>query len=121
MNRPPAARFSRLYGMILVLIVLVTALRILQPRALGMANVLNLERQISITALVSAGQTLVILAAQIDLSVGSVLGLAGVVAAGVMRDTEREKMAVVAYMWVGRACRLSNVTGETYHGETVFT
>ena len=108
MNRTSAARFFRLYGMILVLIVLVAALRVLQPRALGMANVLNLARQISITALVSAGQTLVILAAQIDLSVGSVLGLAGVVAAGVLRDTDSAAMAVAAGLGVGAACGFAN-------------
>src|SRR5438309_10296499 len=93
MNRTSTARFFRLYGIILVLLVLVAALRILQPRALGMANVLNLARQMSIPALLSAGQTLVILTAQIDLSVGSVLGLDGVVAAGVLRGTTSPTIA----------------------------
>jgi ribose transport system permease protein len=83
---------------------LIVALGILQPRALNPTNVLNLARQISITALVSAGQTLVILAAQIDLSVGSVVGLAGVIAAGVLRDSGSAVLAVLAGLAVGAAC-----------------
>jgi ribose/xylose/arabinose/galactoside ABC-type transport system permease subunit len=94
--------------MALVLVVLLVALGMLQPRALNVTNVLNLARQISITALVSAGQTLVILAAQIDLSVGSVLGLAGVIAAGVLRDTGSATLAVLAGLGVGGACGLVN-------------
>jgi ribose/xylose/arabinose/galactoside ABC-type transport system permease subunit len=103
-NRAALAGFLRLYGMLLILIVLIVALGILQPRALNPTNVLNLARQISITALVSAGQTLVILAAQIDLSVGSVLGLAGVIAAGVLRDSGSAVLAVLAGLAVGAAC-----------------
>ncbi|MGA2795366.1 MAG: ribose ABC transporter permease [Roseiarcus sp.] len=108
MRNPSVARFLRLYGMALVLVVLLVALGMLQPRALNVTNVLNLARQISITALVSAGQTLVILAAQIDLSVGSVLGLAGVIAAGVLRDTGSATLAVLAGLGVGGACGLVN-------------
>lgn len=103
-KRAALARFLRVYGMLLVLIVLVAALGILQPRALTPTNSLNLARQISITALVSAGQTLVILAAQIDLSVGSVLGLAGVIAAGVLRDSGSAALAILAGLGVGAAC-----------------
>ena len=103
-NRAALARFLRLYGMLLVLIILIAALGILQPRALNPTNILNLARQISITALVSAGQTLVILAAQIDLSVGSVVGLAGVIAAGVLRDSGSALLAVSAGLGVGAAC-----------------
>jgi ribose/xylose/arabinose/galactoside ABC-type transport system permease subunit len=103
-NRAALAGFLRLYGMLLILIVLIVALGILQPRALNPTNVLNLARQISITALVSAGQTLVILAAQIDLSVGSVVGLAGVIAAGVLRDSGSAVLAVLAGLAVGAAC-----------------
>jgi ribose/xylose/arabinose/galactoside ABC-type transport system permease subunit len=47
---------------------------------------------------------LVILAAQIDLSVGSVLGLAGVIAAGVLRDSGSAVLAVLAGLAVGAAC-----------------
>ena len=78
-------RFLRLYGMVLVLVVLFSILGIAQPRVLGTTNLINLARQISITALLSAGQTIVILSANIDLSVGAVLGLAGVFSAGQKR------------------------------------
>ena len=43
-------------------------------------------RQISITAIVAFGMTFVITAAQIDLSVGSVIALTGVTAAAFLRQ-----------------------------------
>lgn len=101
MRQGALARFLRVYGTILVLVVLLIGLGILQPRAISPGNLLNLARQISIVALVAAGQTLVILSAQIDLSVGAVLGLAGVIAAIILRDTDSVVLAVAAGLAVG--------------------
>lgn len=49
-------------------------------------NGANVLRQISVNLCLSIGMTLVILSAGIDLSVGSVLALAGVVAAGLLKQ-----------------------------------
>src|SRR5215218_5062295 len=58
----------------------------LTPNFLTVSNMGNVARQVSVLALVAAGQTLVILSAGIDLSVGSVLALVSVVSAIGMRD-----------------------------------
>ena len=49
-------------------------------------NLWNVLRQISVNVCISVGLTLVILTAGIDLSVGSVLALAGAVTAGVLKN-----------------------------------
>jgi ribose/xylose/arabinose/galactoside ABC-type transport system permease subunit len=59
----------------------------LEPRFLDPTNLFNVMRQISITGLIALGMTFVILTAGIDLSVGSVLALAGIVAAAVAKGS----------------------------------
>jgi ribose/xylose/arabinose/galactoside ABC-type transport system permease subunit len=71
------------YGIVIAFLLLCVALAVLTPTFLTSGNLLNVGRQVSIVAILAAGQTFVILTAGIDLSVGSVLALAGAVAAGV--------------------------------------
>jgi ribose transport system permease protein len=74
------------YGLLLGFIILCLFLSIASPYFLTVENVLNVGRQISITAIVAFGMTFVITAAQIDLSVGSVIALTGVTAAAFLRQ-----------------------------------
>lgn len=53
----------------------------LTPAFLSIANLVNLSRQTAVVALVSVGMTFVITMGGIDLSVGSVVGLSGTIAA----------------------------------------
>ncbi len=78
------ARFAPL----IFLIFLVTLFGILQPRFLLPLNLWNVMRQVSITGLLAIGMTFVILTAGIDLSVGSLLALAGLVCADVFKGGE---------------------------------
>ena len=52
---------------------------ILTPHFLTVSNLLNVAEQTSINAIVAVGMTFVILSGGIDLSVGSIVALAGVV------------------------------------------
>jgi len=61
------------------LIVVVIALTIASPYFLTANNLFNVGVQVSVVAIIAVGQTLVILTAGIDLSVGSVAGFSGVV------------------------------------------
>ena len=70
------ARFAPL----LFLIVLMLLFAIMEPRFLSQINLFNVMRQVSITGLLAVGMTFVILTAGIDLSVGSLLAFAGLVA-----------------------------------------
>ena len=71
------------YGLLIAFVAMCVGLALLTPTFLTSQNILNVGRQVSVIAILAAGQTFVILAAGIDLSVGSLVGLTGVVAAGV--------------------------------------
>lgn len=66
------------YGILIVLAVMVLLMSFLSPRFLSWYNFLNISRQISVMAIVGVGMTFVILSAGIDLSVGSIVALSGI-------------------------------------------
>ncbi len=76
------ARFQSL----LALALMTVALSVATSNFLTVENGMNVLRQISINLCLSIGMTLVILSGGIDLSVGSVLALAGAVAAGLLKN-----------------------------------
>src|ERR687886_13486 len=71
------------YGAYTALLVTAVVAAILMPRFYTLANLSNVLQQAAALGLVSLGQTFVILAAGIDLSVGATMGLSMVVADGV--------------------------------------
>jgi ribose transport system permease protein len=98
------ARLPRETGVMvaLALVVLVLSLRV--PEFASLSNLLNTARQYAEVALVSVGMSLVILTGGIDLSVGSVAGLAGM-AAGLLaaRGNASVPLAILAGLGVGAA------------------
>jgi erythritol transport system permease protein len=67
------------------LIVIIVVFSILSPYYLSVANFLTMASHVAIFGILAIGMLLVILNGGIDLSVGSTLGLAGVVAGFLMR------------------------------------
>lgn len=82
----PATLLAR-FGFYAALLILIAIFATLSPAFLTVANGLNILQQTSTIGIMALGQTLVVLAGGIDVSVGSTLGLGGMVAAIVMRDT----------------------------------
>ncbi len=74
------------YGLVLALFVWCILITILEPVFISSTNLFNVLRQISIVSVIAVGSFLVILSGGIDLSVGSVTALSGVVAAIVMKN-----------------------------------
>ncbi len=73
------------YGVLLAFIVELAVFAILSPSFLTMDNLLNVTLQASINAIIAVGMTFVILTAGIDLSVGSVVALTGIVVTSVVK------------------------------------
>lgn len=72
---------GRNLGLVVALVLLVIVGAVTAPDTfLSVSNILTILRQASIIGVISIGMTLVIIAGGIDLSVGSVMGLASVVA-----------------------------------------
>ena len=68
-------------GLLAALAVIFVALSIAHPNFLTAANLINLLRQISINGILAVGVTYVLLTGGVDLSLGSLVALTGVVAA----------------------------------------
>jgi ribose/xylose/arabinose/galactoside ABC-type transport system permease subunit len=76
------------------LVALMILFAILQPRFLSSINLFNVMRQVSITGLLAIGMTFVILTAGIDLSIGSLVAFAGLVAAAVAKGGLQDRFTV---------------------------
>lgn len=70
------------YGIALAFIVTCICIAIITPNFLTGRNILNVIRQISLNGIVAIGLTFIILQGDIDLSVGSMAALSGVIATG---------------------------------------
>jgi inositol transport system permease protein len=92
------------YAPAICLITLMIVFSIISPAFLTPLNLFNVMRQISIEGLIAIGMTFVILTAGIDLSVGSLLACAGLVAAMVAKGSTASSFslsgeAVWGYGW----------------------
>src|SRR5699024_5708573 len=95
-------------GIFAVLILLILLMAVVADNFFTVSNGLNVARTTSINAILAAGMTLVILTAGIDLSVGSILAIAGV--SSVMLHTAGAPMiiAVLGGIAVGALAGLIN-------------
>jgi ribose/xylose/arabinose/galactoside ABC-type transport system permease subunit len=101
-------RHGRQYGPLMALVGLSLVLWILTPHFLTLANLLNVAEQTTIIAIVAAGMTFVIISAGIDLSVGSIVALAGIAMATALRAGWPLPAALLAGIIVGLACGFLN-------------
>ncbi len=62
-------------GLLLALILLFVILAVIAPNFLSTRNMLNVLRQVSFVGIIACGMTLALIAAEVDLSVGSVVAL----------------------------------------------
>lgn len=96
------------YRVFLILLALGTMASLLSDAFLTTTNLFNVLRQVSIIAIISAGMTLVILTAGIDLSVGSVMAFAGAIAAGVLTAGLPLPIGIIACIVVGALIGMFN-------------
>ena len=73
--------FKRNIGTLIGLLILMVIVAISTPKFLTTSNILNLFKANSVNAIISCGMLMAILMGEIDISVGSTVGLTGVVAA----------------------------------------
>jgi ribose transport system permease protein len=92
----------------LTLIVLFILLAIASPNFLTATNLSSVVRQTAVINIVALGMTVIIVAGGIDLSVGSILALAGLL--GTMRMEQHEPIWVAMLVGIaaGTACGLAN-------------
>lgn len=95
-------------GILMVLVALVILMSAIAPNFNRVDNLLNIARAISVNAILAAGMTLVILTGGIDLSVGSIIAVSGVVSVIAAIAGVPAPAAILVGIAVGAACGLVN-------------
>src|ERR1700759_1117227 len=109
MHRNQALVFIRTNATLIALVVLAVLLAFVDPTFPTARNLSNVARQVTIVGIIGVGMTLVILFAGIDLSVGSVVGVAAVVVTLLMQYGLPAWLAVpAALVFVGGVIGLWN-------------
>ena len=101
---PGARQLGTLAGLLVLCLILWAA----TPHFLTVSNLLNVLEQTSINAIVAVGMTFVIISGGIDLSVGSVLAVSGIVLALALEAGVPALAAIPLSLAVGWGCGLLN-------------
>ena len=102
-------------GVLIALVLLITAASFLSDRFLTVPNLLNVLRQVAIVGILALGTTFVILTRGIDLSVGSILGIS-VVLYAVLLENHGMPLAIPIGLAAAMAAGLVNGLGIAYAG-----
>lgn len=94
------------YGMYIAFAILIIALAAASPAFLTYTNIINILRQISVIGIMAIGMTFVIATGGIDLSVGAILALVGVISTSMVAEGSDTPLvvAVLAGLGVGLLC-----------------
>ena len=91
----------RQFTLISVLLLQIVVFSLLSDRFMTSANLINVLRQISVTAVSAVGMFMIILLGDIDLSVGSIYAFIGVLSAYIFRATESAFITAVSALAIG--------------------
>lgn len=97
MKKIDISKFQSLIGLIVFSVIVA----FINSRFMTTSNILNILRQTSINAVIATGMTFVILTGGIDLSVGSILGFSGAVAAMMLASGVNSIIAIPVALIVG--------------------
>ena len=107
-KRVLGTRVGRQLGTFAGLIMLCVVLWAATPHFLTVSNLLNVLEQTTLNAVVAVGMTFVIISAGIDLSVGSVLAVAGIGLALALEAGVPAPVAIAIALGIGTGCGLAN-------------
>nr|WP_300315324.1 ribose ABC transporter permease [Halomonas sp.] len=105
------ASFMSDYGIVIAFIVLCVVLSVVSPYFLGVNNLLNVLRQVSINGVLAIGMTFVILTRGIDLSVGSVMAFSAMVAASFAGASADYGLILPILLGLGAGLVLGSING----------
>jgi rhamnose transport system permease protein len=98
-------------GLLGVLAVLIVVVGLQAPRFLALGNFESILQSVSITAIVAVGETLVILTRNVDLSVGSIVGLSAFTSAHLLAQHQGMSLVLVFLFGAALGCVLGAVNG----------
>ena len=102
------SHYTQKLGIFIVLIVLFVLCSVISPYFLQYSNLINVARQLCVGILIAYGEMLLIISGFLDLSVGSVLALSGVLSVTVYKSTQSMVAALIVAITVGVVCNIIN-------------
>lgn len=98
------------FSTVIILVVLVAFFSIMTDSFLAAKNIFNILRQVAVLSILSVGMTFVIISGGMDLTVGSLLGLTGVICAKLLVEAQiAPVLAILITLLVGAA--FGTITG----------
>jgi len=104
-------KFFSSYGIYIVLLLMIVVLSFLSTSFFTLQNALNVLRQISINGILAIGVTLVLVTGGIDLSLGSILALAGVVSVSFAHPSPEYPLILIIAVAIGMGLLCGLVNG----------
>ena len=102
------ANFYSKYGIFLLFALMFLLMSVTNKFFLSGVNITNFSKQIVVVTILACGEQLMIIAGLIDLSVGSILALAGCVAASTVVNTGNAPLAIIVGLLIGLLCGAIN-------------
>ncbi len=103
-----AGQYMQKYSIFFVLLVMILISSFLNPNFFGVNNLTNIGRQLAVATILAYGEMLLIICGQLDLSVGAVLALSGVLSVNFYKTTGSLLGAFLLAIAVAVACNLVN-------------
>lgn len=108
MNRTKASSYLQRFSIFIVLLVMFIACSLLSKYFLTPNNLMNVARQLCVGILLAYAEMILIVSGFLDLSIGSVLALSGVLAVSTYKSTHSMLLSIAVALLVGVACNLVN-------------
>ncbi len=105
---------ARETGVFIALVLMCLFLTVATPYFLGVQNVLNIGRQVSLTGIMAVGMSFVLISGEVDLSIGSIYALCGLISGMLMLAGWGMLQAIFAGLIVGAMIGLVNGFLSTY-------
>ena len=101
-------KMLRQFGLFFVALIIIVVMSFVSDVFLKSANIRNVLRQISLNGILAVGMTFVILTGGIDLSVGSVVAITGVISGSIMISGGNWVLACLAALVISLVCGAIN-------------
>lgn len=108
MQKKDIGKVLRQFGLVFVALFIVVFMSFKSEVFLTSQNIINILRQISINGILAVGMTFVILTGGIDLSVGSVVAITGVIVGSLLQNGTNWFVASIAALAISIICGIIN-------------
>ena len=116
MNKQMTSNLIRRFGLLIIILLMVTVMSFVAPVFRTPGNLINILRQVSINGILAVGLTFVILTGGIDLGVGSLVAVTGVIVGSMLLNGHSVVESIAVSMFVSILFGIFNGVMIAYFG-----